>query len=89
MTSGIVRVTLLVLTIPNIDPTTITEALSPTSLVTKTRALIETTRRELLQLRDEIEWACNTIDRTQSLLSRTEPSMRRIASLRREARAGQ
>src|SRR5262249_61878216 len=45
-------------------------------LVTKTRALIETPRREILQLREEIESAWTTVDRTQRLLSRTEPSNR-------------
>jgi hypothetical protein len=56
-------------------------------LVTKTRALIETTRREVSQLHDEIESARDTIDRTQRLLLR-DPSMRRSARLRRKARAG-
>jgi hypothetical protein len=56
-------------------------------LVTKTRALIETTRREVSQLHDEIESARDTIDQTQRLLSR-DPSRRRIARVRREARAG-
>jgi hypothetical protein len=56
------------------------------SLLIKTRALIETTRYEISQLREEIASAWNTIDRSQRLLSRTEPSTRRIASARRKAR---
>jgi hypothetical protein len=59
------------------------------ALLIKTRALIETTRHEILQLREEIASAWNTIDRSQRLLSRTEPSTPRIASLQREARARQ
>jgi hypothetical protein len=59
------------------------------SLLIKTRALIETTRYEISQLREEIRSAWNTIDRSQRLLSRTEPSTPRIASVRREARARQ
>jgi len=59
------------------------------SLLIKTRALIETTRYEISQLREEIASAWNTIDRSQRLLSRTEPSTPRIASVRREARARQ
>jgi hypothetical protein len=59
------------------------------TLLIKTRALIETTRYEILQLREEIQSAWNTIDRSQRLLSRTEPSTPRIASVRREARARQ
>jgi hypothetical protein len=55
-------------------------------LLYKTRALIETTRREISQLHDEIESARDTIDRSQRLLSQTNPSMRRIASFRRKAR---
>jgi hypothetical protein len=58
-------------------------------LMTKTRALIETTRREILQLREEIQSAWNTIDRSQRLLSRTEPATRRTARRRKEPRAGQ
>ena len=56
------------------------------SLLIKTRALIETTRYEISQLREEIASAWNTIDRSQRLLSRTEPSTPRIASVRRKAR---
>jgi hypothetical protein len=48
--------------------------------------LIETTRHEISQLREEIQSTWNTIDRSQRLLSRTEPSTRRIA---RKARARQ
>ena len=59
------------------------------SLLIKTRALIETIRYEISQLREEIASAWNTIDRSQRLLSRTEPSTPRIASVRREARARQ
>ena len=44
------------------------------ALMTKTQELIETTRREILQLRQEIQAAWDTIDRSQRLLSRTEPS---------------
>jgi len=58
-------------------------------LMTKTRALIETTRYEISQLREEIQSAWNTIDRSQRLLSRTEPATRRIARFRKEPRAGQ
>ena len=58
-------------------------------LVTKTRALIETTRREILQLGEEIESARHTVDRSQRLLSRTAPATRRTARRRKEPRAGQ
>jgi len=57
-------------------------------LVTKTRALIETTRSEILQLREEIQSAWNTIDRSQRLLSRTEPATRRNARLRKNRGPG-
>jgi hypothetical protein len=57
------------------------------SLLIKTRALIETTRYEISQLREEIQSAWNTIDRSQRLLSRTEPSTRPIARRRQERRA--
>ena len=56
------------------------------TLLIQTRALIETTRHEISQLREEIQSTWNTIDRSQRLLSRTEPSTRRIA---RKARARQ
>jgi chorismate mutase len=55
--------------------------------MTKTWALIETTRREISQLREEIESARGTIDRTQRLLSRTQAP--RQAHVRRVARARQ
>jgi hypothetical protein len=58
-------------------------------LMTKTRALIETTRREISQLREEIQSAWNTIDRSQRLLSRTESATHRIARRGQEPRAGQ
>jgi len=58
-------------------------------LMIKTRALIETTRSEISQLREEIQSAWTTIDRSQRLLSRTEPATRRNARLRKEPRAGQ
>jgi hypothetical protein len=48
-------------------------------LVTKTWALIEITRCEISQLREEIDSARTTVDRAQRLLSRTEPSTNRIA----------
>jgi len=43
-------------------------------LMTKTWELIETTRDEVLRLRDEIEFARKTVDRSQRLLLRTRPS---------------
>jgi len=45
----------------------------------KTRELIETTRHEIAQLRDEIGLARDTVDQSQRLLSRTGPSKRRTA----------
>jgi hypothetical protein len=42
--------------------------------MTKTREWIEHTRRELSQLREEIQMVRDTVDRSQRLLSRTEPS---------------
>jgi hypothetical protein len=45
------------------------------ALLIKTWKLIETTRDEILQLREEIELARNTIERSKRLLSRTEPSL--------------
>jgi len=59
------------------------------ALLIKTRALIETTRHEISQLREEIQSAWNTIDRSQRLLSRTEPSAHHIAEPRQEPRGGQ
>jgi len=59
------------------------------SLLIKTRALIETTRYEISQLHEEIQSAWNTIDQSQRLLSRTEPSTRHIARPWQEPRAGQ
>ncbi len=59
------------------------------SLLIKTRALIETTRYEISQLREEIASAWNRIDRSQRLWSRTEPSTPRIASVQRKARPRQ
>ncbi len=50
-------------------------------LLFKTRALIETTRREISQMHEEIESARDTVDRAQRLLSRTAPSTHRIARL--------
>jgi len=46
--------------------------------VIKTRALIETTRHEISQLREEIGLAWNTVNQSQKLLSRTEPSTQRL-----------
>jgi homoserine kinase len=43
-------------------------------LMIKTRELIEHTRRELAQLREEIQTAQDTIDQSQRLLSGTGPS---------------
>jgi hypothetical protein len=43
-------------------------------LLMKTWALIETTRDEVLRLREKIELARDTIERSQRLLSRIEPS---------------
>jgi hypothetical protein len=43
-------------------------------LMMKTWELIETTRDEVLRLREEIELARKSIDRSQRLLSRTGPS---------------
>jgi hypothetical protein len=44
------------------------------ALVIKTLELIETTRREISQLCDEIESARAALDQSQRLLSRTEQS---------------
>jgi len=44
------------------------------ALVMKTWNLIETTRREILQLQQEIRCARDTIDQSQKLLSRTSPA---------------
>jgi hypothetical protein len=44
------------------------------ALLIKTGELIEHTRPELSRLREEIETARDTVDRSQRLLSRTEPS---------------
>jgi hypothetical protein len=43
-------------------------------LMIRTRELIEATRREILELRQEIQLAQDTIDQSQKLLSRTEPT---------------
>jgi hypothetical protein len=56
-------------------------------LMTKTRALIETTRSEIAQLREEIQSAWTTIDRSQRVLSRIEPPTRPTAKPRTGARA--
>ena len=42
------------------------------TLIIKTRELIEHTRREISQLRDELQSAWNTVDQSQRLLSRAE-----------------
>jgi hypothetical protein len=47
-------------------------------LMTKTWELIETTRDEVLRLREEIELARNAVGRSQQLLSRSEPSQEAI-----------
>jgi hypothetical protein len=46
-------------------------------LLMKTWGLIETTRDEVLRLREEIELARKTVDRSQRLLARTGPSKNR------------
>jgi hypothetical protein len=46
------------------------------TLMTKSRELIDVTRREILELRDEIASARDTIDQSQRLLCRIEPSSR-------------
>jgi hypothetical protein len=43
-------------------------------LMIKTRELIEHTRRELWQLREEIQTTRDTVDQSHRLLSGTEPS---------------
>jgi hypothetical protein len=43
-------------------------------LLMKTWGLIETTREEVVRLREEIELARKTVDRSQRLLARTGPS---------------
>jgi len=45
-------------------------------LMTKSRELIDITRREILELRDEIASARDTIEQSQRLLSRAAPSSR-------------
>jgi len=47
-------------------------------LITKTWELIEVTRDEVLRLREEIELARNTVNRSHVLLSRTQRSAHRV-----------
>jgi LytS/YehU family sensor histidine kinase len=48
------------------------------TLIIKTRELIEHTRREISQLRDELQSAWNTVDQSQRLLSRAERQRRSL-----------
>jgi hypothetical protein len=48
------------------------------TLIIKTRELIEHTRREISQLRDELRSAWNTVDQSQRLLSRAERQRRSL-----------
>jgi hypothetical protein len=48
------------------------------TLIIKTRELIEHTRREISQLRDELLLAWNTVDQSQRLLSRAERQRRSL-----------
>jgi LytS/YehU family sensor histidine kinase len=48
------------------------------TLIIKTRELIEHTRREISQLRDELQLAWNTVDQSQRLLSRAERQRRSL-----------
>jgi len=49
------------------------------ALLMKTWKLIEVTRDEISQLRHEIELTRDTVERSEKLLSRTEPTKQRIA----------
>ena len=49
-------------------------------LLIKTWELIETTRKEVLGLREEIRLAQNTINQSRKLLSRDEQSVNRLAN---------
>ena len=49
------------------------------TLIIKTRELIEHTRREISQLREELQSAWNTVDQSQRLLSRAERQRRSLA----------
>jgi hypothetical protein len=49
-------------------------------LLIKTWELIETTRKEVLGLREEIRLAQNTINQSRKLLSRAEQSVNRLAN---------
>jgi hypothetical protein len=48
-------------------------------LMNRTLELIETTRGEISRLHDDIELAQKTLDRSRRLLSRTKPSVDRVA----------
>lgn len=48
-------------------------------LMNRTLELIETTRGEISRLHDDIELAQKTLDRSRKLLSRTKPSVDRVA----------
>jgi len=46
------------------------------AIMTKTRELIELTRREISQLREELQLAWNSVEQSQKLLSRVERQRR-------------
>ena len=57
------------------------------ALIIKTRELIEHTRFEILQLREEVQSAWNAVDQAQRLLSRAEWQRRSlpVSSMRSNA----